>query len=808
MKDLFGELKVTIRTLLRKPLFTLAVIATLGVGIGANTTVFSIVYGVLFKPLPYAESGRLVGVYRFLPDLMGPSVASISDWYAVPYPLYDDWVERATIFEDLGAYAGVGMTVTGRGEPDRVSGMNVTSGVFETLGIAPLLGQPFSAADDRLGMPPKVLLSHAYWESRLGSDPAVVGEALVINGWPHTIAGVMPRGFAFPSEDERLWATFPDSRRSTTMRAGGFLKVVGRLTPDVSIDQARLDMEQVRLQIAEDYPVEEEFGVRVLPYAATLGATARPALLLLLGAVGTVLLIACANVANLVLARTTERRKELGVRQALGAGRGRLLTHVLSECLLLSLAGGAVGCVIATVGVRPFVSLFPTGLPRASEIGVDGRVLLFALGLSVLVALLIGVLPALRSTGRTLTDALLDVGRAHSGGAQRHRAQALIVVSEIALAFVLLTGAGLFLKSFTRMMSVDPGFAPEQVLAMRLSVTEEQVPSDDGIRTFYVDLLGRLRALPGVRTVGAANQMPFVGGRSFPPTSIETPTEVVEANIHTASVTPEYFQAMTIPVVAGRVFNVDDRPGSPPVAIINQAMASQFWPGESPLGRRVRENSNDEPAWRTVVGVIGDVKYGLRDTGTPAIHVPFQQRPTRWEIVVVKSDIPPRDVIASAREVVHSLEADLPVEFSLLPDRIRDSEAVVAGRFVVAVVGGLAGAAGLLAVLGIYGVLAYTVAQRTQEIGIRMALGAGTGNVVRSVVGRGLLLSAVGLAVGAGGAVAAGRLVESQLFGVSPSDPATLAAVVCLVLVATLAASWIPARRATRIAPIDALRYE
>ena len=792
MTGIVGELKVAVRMLLRNPLFTLAVVATLGVGIGATTTVFSIAYGVLFRPLPYPEPGRLVGVFRFLPDLMGRSVASISDWYAVPYPLYQDWDERATIFERLGAYAPAGMTVTGRGDPERVTGVNATSGVFETLGIAPLLGQPFSADDDRIGMPPRVLLSHAYWESRLDSDPNVVGDALVINGTPHTISGVMPRGFSFPSEAERLWTTFPERRRSTTTREGGSLKVIGRLIPGLTIEQARLDMEQVRLQIAEDHPIEKEFGVRVLPHAVTVGATARAPLLLLLGAVVTVLLIACANIANLVLSRTTERRKELAVRQALGAGRSRLLAHVFSECLVLSLAGGVVGCLIAAAGVRPFLLLFPDGLPRASEIGIDGRVLLFTLGLSVVVALLIGALPALRTTGRTLTDALLDVGRAHSGGVRRHRAQGLIVVSEIALAFVLLTGAGLFIKSFVRMTSVDPGFTPDQVLTMRLSLTSERHGSDDAARAFYADLLERLRALPGVRTVAAANQMPFMGGRSFPPTSVETTDRVTRVSLHTASVTPDYFQAMTIPVVAGRAFGVDDRPGSPPVAIINQAMASQFWRGESPLGRRVREDASDEPIWRTVVGVVGDVKYGLRDTGTPVVHVPFQQRPRRSGFVVMQSEIPPADVIAAAREVVRSVDASLPLEFTVLPDRIRDSDAAVVSRFVTAVIGGLAGAAGLLAVLGIYGVLAYSVTQRTHEIGIRMALGAGAGAVVRGVVGRGLLMAGTGLAVGMVGAAGAARLVESQLFGVSPADPATLTMVTLLVIAATLAASQTP----------------
>jgi putative ABC transport system permease protein len=739
---------------------------------------------------------------------MGSSVASIADWYAVPYPLYQDWDERATIFESLGAYAPLGITVTGRGDAERVSGINVTSGVFETLGVRPLLGGPFTADDDRVGMPARVLLSHAYWESRLGSDPDIVGDALVINGTPHTISGVMPRGFAFPSEAQRLWTTFPDRRRSTTMREGGSAKVIARLKPNVTLDQARQEMEQVRLQIAEDYPIENEFGVRVLPHAATVGATARPALLLLLGAVGTVLLIACANVANLVLSRTSERRKELGVRQALGAGRGRLLAHVLSECLVLSLAGGVVGCLIAAVGVRPFVSFFPEGLPRVSEIGIDGRVLLFALGLSVLVTFLIGALPALRATGQSLTDALLDVGRAHSGGAQRHRAQAAIVVSEIALAFILLTGAGLFIKSFVQMTSADPGFTPERVLTMRVALTEERHGPEDAAPAFYANLFERLRALPGVRTIAAANQMPFMGGRSFPPTSVETVDGVTEINVHTASVTPEYFQAMTIPLVAGRPFGVDDRPESPPVAIINQAMASQFWPDESPLGRRVREDAYDEPVWRTVVGVVGDVKYGLRDTGAPVIHVPFTQRPDHGAFVVMKSDIPPSDVIAAARGIVRSVDSDLPLEFAVLPDRIRDSEAAVVGRFVTAVLGGLGGAAGLLAVLGIYGVLAYTVSQRTHEIGIRMALGASAGAVVRGVVSRGLLMASAGLVLGVAGAVAAARLVESQLFGVSATDPTTLAIVALLVIGATLAASYIPARRATRVAPIEALRYE
>lgn len=802
----FHDLRIAIRTLLRRPLFTVVVVATLGLGIGASTTVYSVVHGVLFAPLPFPQGDRLVGVYRYLPRLMGSTVESVVGWYAVPFPLYLDWQARSEAFESLGAYGETGLTVTGRGEPERVLGVRVTASVFETLGIAPLRGRLLAADEDRVGLPPRVIVSEGYWVRRLGADPDVIGSNLTLNAVPHIITGVMPRTFHFPTEAAEMWVTFPDENRSSTTRDSGNLKVIARLAPGVSLAQAREDMERVRLQIAETYPIEQDFGTRVIPQGVAIAADARPGLLLLLGAVGAVLLIACANIAGLMLVRSTERRTEIGLRQALGASQGRLVLQLVAESLLLSLAGGVLGCLITAVSLRPFLALFPDGLPRATEIAVDGDALLVALALSVLVGLAISALPAFRAGRISLTDELQTSGRTHAGGRARNRAQGSLVVFEIALAFALLVGTGLFVQSYRQLMTVDPGFDPERVLTLRLSLPTQAYPSGEVARGFFGELLARLAALPGVETVASAHEMPIMPGRSFPPATVATADGMVAASLHQVSISPGYFRAMGIPVVAGRPFGPEDASGAAPVVIVNQALAARYWPGESPLGQRIRQENSGESVWRTVVGVIRDFRYELDQDPFPIAFIPFAQRPRALSYVVMKTRVPPEGLVAGARDAVRQLDPNLPVQIAVLAGRVRQSSAVAYGRFAITVLGGLAVAAGLLAFLGVYGVLAYAVTQRRREIGIRRALGAGGRTIVGDVMRRGVLLAGIGLLLGIAVTAAGLRAIESLLFEVSPTDPTALLVAAGLVLLATLGASYLPARRAARVDPMVTLR--
>jgi putative ABC transport system permease protein len=565
-------------------------------------------------------------------------------------------------------------------------------------------------------------------------------------------------------------------------------------------------MDAVARRIGEEHPEEVEHGIGLFSQKELVVANTRPALLLLLGSVGLVLLIACANIANLLLVRATERRRELGVRQALGAGRGRLLVQHLSESVVLSLAGGAAGYLVAVGSIGPFVAAFPGGLPRGNEVGVDYRVLAVAAGLSIATGLATGVLPAIRAVTTSVVQVLQDGGRGFAGGRQHNRTQAALVVSEIALAFVLLAGAGLFVRSFTRLTSIERGFVTDSLLVMPVVLPIPYRESNETAPAFYQELNERLRSTPGVELVAATSQMPFVSGFSWPPTSIETSEGVVEDIMHSSSVTPEYFEAMGIPTVAGRTFDSSDRDGSLPVAVVNEAMVKQYWPDENPIGRQVRRDVQGDSVWMTVIGVVGDIRNQLNRAPFPEFFMANAQRPSWYRVEVIKTAVRPNSLIPAVREAVWAVDPDVPVQVWKLEDRINQSAAVASPRFGIYVLGALSALAGLLAIVGIYGVLAYAVQQRSQEIGIRMALGAATRNVLGAVLQRGLVMVGTGLALGLAIALAAGRLMESLLFEVSPADPVTMVAVALLVLFAALVASFVPARRATRVDPVEAMR--
>ncbi len=813
LDNLLYDVKLAVRMLAKKPGLTITAVITLGLGIGANTTIFSIVNTVLLQPLPYEEPERLVGVFRIDPDLTGenPTPARIASLFAVPLPVYRDWRDLSPVFANSGAFGPNAFTLTGGDGPERVIGAFIDSGVFDTLGVKPMLGRDFLPEEDQVGAPPLAVLSHGLWQRRFGADPDILGQKILLSGTIRTIVGVMPPGFSYPGDNKDVWANFTDQHIESAIRNGGWLQVIARLRSGVSHEQAQLEMDGVARRICEQHPEECEHGIGLFPEKELEVADTRSGLLLLLGAVGLVLLIACANMANLLLVRASERRKETGLRQALGAGRSRLLIQHLSESVMLSLVGGVVGCIIAVAGLRPLAASFPEGLPRATEITVDFRLLLFAAGLSLLTGLVIGVLPALRAIKTPVAETLRDGGRGFAGGRHRNRTQAVLVVSEIALAFVLLAGAALFIKSFSSLSAVEPGFVVDNMLTMSIEIPGADRDPDaaaDAAGAFFSELDEKLLSLPGVQAVGRANQMPFVSGLSFPPTSIDSSEGIVEDNVHNSTVTPEYFTTLEIPLVAGRGFTSTDRKGTQLVALVCETMARKHWPEDDPIGRRVRVDVGDDPEWITVVGVVGDVKHRLNWAPFDEFYIPYAQWPTEYQNVVIKTAIDPMVLAPSVREAVWAIDPNLPVSIRALDEQITRSKAVVGHRFRIFMLGCLSGLAALLAVVGVYGVLAYTVSQRSNEIGIRLALGAGKTRVVRSVLSRGLAMAGIGLALGWAIASAASRVMESLLFQVSPTDPMTLAGVALLVAVAATAASTIPALCATRVDPVEALKGE
>lgn len=807
LADLGMEIRVAARQLIKRPGLTAAAVLSLGLGIGANTGIFSLVHSVLIRPLPYPSSEQLVGVFRIDPRVTGPNPTAprLSNLFAVPYAVFQDWASLSRAFESAGAYAGATYTLLGDEGPRRLRGAVMTSGVFAALGVSPELGRHLLPEDDEVGAEQAVVLSHAFWRSRYGEDPSVIGRPLELDGTLYTIVGVMPSEFYFRVRDLEVWTTFPDDLKTSPVRNSGYLQVIARLKPGISLDQAQLDMDRVARRIGEAHPEEVEHGIGLFPSKALTVADSGGGLLLLMGAVGLVLLIACANIANLFLVRASERRRELAVRQALGAGRGRLLWQHMLESLLLSLLGGAAGFAIAVVGLEPFMALLPVELPRMAEIAVDFRLLIFAAGFAVLTGILSGILPALSASQTPINEVLQQEGRGLVSR-WRNRTQSGLVIAEIALAFVLLTGAGVFTRSLARLLAVDTGFEPRNVAVVGQASPLDRRDSWASVAAYFEDLDQRLLALPGVEAVGRAHQMPFVGGWSAPPVSIETAEGALNFNCHFAQISPDYLPTMRIPVVAGRGISDDDRVDSEPIALVSRTLADRM--GGDPLGRRVRINFQGDSIWRTVVGVVGDVRYRLDYQPMTMFYVPYKQKPTGYQNVVIRTSIDPLGLTPAIRSTIWERDPRSPVSVRTMDEFIHSSYVLGGSRFLVVVLGSLSVLAALITLIGVYGVLAYTVNQRVKDIGIRMALGAERGQMVRAVLGRGLIMAAVGLAIGGAIAIAFGRTAQSLLFGVQSTDPLILGLVALLVIVAVAAASYFPARRAASLNPVDVLRSE
>ena len=808
MSQLSRDLRYAARALARSPAFAAVALATLALGIGANTAIFSVVDAVLLRPLPYGEPERLVAVYQTLPS-QGVTSNGAS------YPNYADWAAQTKSFEKLGAVRMHDYTMTGLGEPALVAAGTVTSNVFPLLRAAPLHGRGLVPSDDDAGSPPVAVLSERLWRERFGGDPSAVGKTIRLDERVFTIVGVMPAAFKTPPNvpPAEIWTplvqdpVFSDLREK---RGGHYLTIVGRLAPSVSAAQAQAELSGIIAELARRFPKENEgWGVRLVPLSESYVAGVRTALLVLLGAVALVFLIACANVANLLLARSTGRAREVAIRTALGASRGALLRQFLTECLLLGLAGGGLGLAVAAAGTGSLRAWLPADLPRVGDIALDAPVLLFSLAASIAAVVVFGLAPSLHASGMSLSGALREGSAGTGESAGKRRLRRALVAAETALSFVLLVGAGLLARSFARLQEVPLGFEPARVLTAGMSLPRAQYGKPEQWLGFYSTLVERLKSDPGVESVAASLPLPLYGGGLNFAFKIEgrpeRPGSDLTANY--TSMTPAYFHVLGIPLLRGRLIGDGDVAGAPMVCLISSTFAKRFFPGEDAIGHRLAFGFRESVS-REIVGVVGDVRRdGLGAESRPEMYVPFAQDPWWAAYAVVRTAGDPAKLAGTLRSEVRALDPTLPVE-SVQPMTDMVSDSVAQPRFRTTLLGLFGLVAFLLAAIGTYGVISYSVGQRTREVGIRMALGAGRRDVLRLVIGEGLVLTAAGLAIGAVGALILTRYLASLLFEVGRLDPATYAVVGVTLLLAGVLACWIPARRAARVDPLTALRSE
>lgn len=797
METIIKDIRYGIRGLIKRPGFTTVAVLTLALGIGANSAIFSVLNAVLLRPLPYADADRIVRIE----ETEGKGGMGVSP------PNLLDFQQQNQTFESIAGYARGSFILTGAGEPLRVQSCEISADLFSVLGVKPLIGRSFLAADERPGQDRFALISHGLWQSRFGGNHALLNQQITLDGLSYTVAGVMPNGFEFPIQSERveIWTPLEQPEDLAQLRGAHYLDVVGRIKTGVSLAQARADLDAIASRIAQQYPKEVSGKTTVVPLKQDLVGQSQPYLLMLAGAALLVLLIAVANVASLTLARAAERQKEIALRTALGASKSRIVRQLLTESLILSFVGGLAGVTLAGWSTGLLAAIAPGDLPRFQSIYVDGRVLLFALGLSVISGILLGLIPAWRSANADLQVRLKE-GETRSASAPRQALRKALVVSEVTLALVLLCGAGLLIRTLWKLNSVNPGFDPDNVLVGELVLPTTKY-RDAGRQTiFFQQLIERIKASPGIESVGGTSSLPLSGTNMVFFASVEgRANSTLPASFR--SVSPDYFRTMRIPLLKGRWFEDRDTAQSQPVVVINETMARQISPNyEEALGKRIKHGFRNQVA--EVVGVIGDVKYaGLDQQTRPEMYAPFAQRAWPFMRIVARSNSDPSLVAAAIREAVRAIDPDQPVDKMMTMSSVV-SASFVGRSFYMQLLGTFAALAFILASVGIYGVVSYSVAQRTREIGIRVALGARRSDVLGLVLKEALRLTALGVGLGLIGAFAATRVLRSLLFEVKPTDPATFIFLSLLLTLVALLASYIPARRATKVDPLVALRYE
>ena len=816
MHTLWQDVRYGLRMLGKNPAFTAIAVLTLALGIGANTALFSIVNGVLLNPLPYQQPDTLVAIYSKTPQF---------NYSSISYPNFLDWVRDNQSFSALAAFRPDNFSLTGMGEPERLKAEMVSAGFFSLLGVNPVLGRTFSAKEDLPGAVPVALISGGFWKRKFGSSPDAVGKSITLNGVAYTIVGIIPASFHYHSgnfHDSEVYVPIGQwtDQAFRDRRVGMGMDAVGKLKPGVTLQQAKVDMDSLAANLAKVYPgSNKDSGISLIPLKQDIVGDIRPFLLVLLAAVGFVLLIACANVANLLLARSTGRHREFAIRTALGASSAQVVRQLLTESLLLALAGGSIGLLIAVWGTLAALKALPEALPRAEEIHMDLRVLLFTLGASLLAGVLFGLAPALKSLRSGIHETLKEGGRGGSG--TRHRTQSVFVAGEIALALVLLVGAGLMIRSLTKLWGVNPGFDPRQLVSFNVTSPTPLAPTPDGVRAVFRQLHDKLSSVPGVQAVSLmAGSLPMMGDSDLPFWLEGGPKPSSDSEMKWSLfylVQPDYLESMKIPLLRGRFLTDQDNEHSPTVVVIDEQFAKLYFANRDPIGKHVNFDILNLTA--EVVGVVGHVKqWGLDADATAKVqaqsYLPISQIPDKFMPlmarsvgVVARTSGSPEGEMAFLRHGVEGVNSQLVVYgIETMEDTISDS--LAARRFAMLLLGIFASLAVVLSSVGIYGVISYVVGQRTQEIGIRMALGAEPGNVWRMVLGQGTKMTLIGVGIGTVFALVLTRLMEKMLFGVSAHDPLTFLGVAGFLTMVALAACYLPARKATRVDPMVALRYE
>jgi putative ABC transport system permease protein len=807
MNSLWQDLRYAIRGLVSRRGFTAIAVITLALGIGGSTAIFTVVNAALLRGLPYKSPERLYHLFERTPQTQFAQ-------REFSYPDYLDY-QQNNVLEGVAGYTGGGSILTGRGEPQRIAAPAVTANFFTVLGVEPVIGRAFQPGDDKPGAPRVIVLSYGMWQGQFGGDPGIVGQTLVLNGDSYTVAGVLPASFQFALRAADLWRPYQPSEAQLTRRFLHGTNLIGRLKPGVTPAQAEAELGAIASRIENDHK-DSHAGVslKIVPLQEQIVGQVKPILLVLLAAVGFVLLIACANVASLLLTRSLARQKEVAIRAALGASRARVIRQLLTESMLLGLAGGAAGLLIAYWGVGALVAALPdsqiNALPFLKSLSIDGGILAFSFGLSLLTGIIFGLAPALQSTRLDLNEVLKEGGRNTAGGAG-HRLRSGLVMTEIALAVVLLVGAGLMMKSLLHLLQTDVGFNPEKVLTMTVSLPAAKYTDANQQVNFFQQLTERVRSLPGVTGAGTIDRLPLQPGNTTRFTvegdPVPPPGQEIEANLRVAD--ESYFTTLGVPMLAGRNFDSRDKADAPGVVIIGKTTADKVFPGRDPVGRRI-QYASVQSSPDLIVGVVADVKIaGLDDTVRPVLYYPFRQSSSTATNLVVRTTGDPAALTASIRSELGRLEPDVAVfNVSPMEQLISSSPAVFMRRFPALLIGIFAGVALLLASIGIYGVVSYSVSQQTHHIGVRMALGAQTSDIMKMVLKQGLVLALAGIGVGVLAALGLMRLLRSLLFQVQTNDLVTFAIVTGALVVVALLACYVPARRATKVDPLVALRYE